>query len=56
MSNVPGGTIEDTIKFMQTNIWNMSRNCDLYSYNQCQILKTDVKKAFDTLEREFLFT
>eukprot|EP00122_Pirum_gemmata_P015717 Pgem_evm1s14698 len=53
--NVPGRIIEDTMKFMQTNIWKMNRNCDLFSYNQSQILNTDVKKAFDTLEWEFLF-
>eukprot|EP00122_Pirum_gemmata_P008084 Pgem_evm1s7442 len=41
---------------MQTNICKMNRNCDLFSYNQSQILNTDVKKAFDTLEWEFLFT
>eukprot|EP00122_Pirum_gemmata_P008549 Pgem_evm1s7884 len=54
--NVPGRTIEDSIKFMQTTIWDMNRNCDFFSYNQSQILNTDVKKAFDTLEWEFLFT
>eukprot|EP00122_Pirum_gemmata_P006626 Pgem_evm1s6060 len=47
--NVPGRNIEDTIKFMQSTIWNMNRNCDPFSYNQCKILNTDVKKAFDTL-------
>eukprot|EP00122_Pirum_gemmata_P020916 Pgem_evm1s19520 len=41
---------------MQTTIWDMNRNCDFFSYNQSQILNTDVKKAFDTLEWEFLFT
>eukprot|EP00122_Pirum_gemmata_P005850 Pgem_evm1s5341 len=54
--NVPGRTIEDSMKSMQTTIWDMNRNCDLFSYKQSQILNTDVKKLFDTLEWEFLFT
>eukprot|EP00122_Pirum_gemmata_P004794 Pgem_evm1s4369 len=53
--NVPGRSIEDNIKFTQTVLWKMNKKSDNYSYNQRQILNTDVIKAFDTVEWEFLF-
>eukprot|EP00122_Pirum_gemmata_P016138 Pgem_evm1s15081 len=49
--NVPGRTISDNIKYVQTKVWAMSRN----NIENLQLVNTDIKKAFDSVEWSFLF-